>query len=128
MACEPHLRHLNPITYQKSIKKHEKPLRFSSKRFVCCYKSAEKAYFKPKNNNPNFLSKLGLYYGGEGGIRTLEPLLTVTRFPIVRARPATRLLRVSKYFFICRKYTLSSTAFILYHSKHFLSIYFSKKS
>ena len=25
--------------------------------------------------------------GGEGGIRTLEPLLTVTRFPIVRARP-----------------------------------------
>ena len=32
-------------------------------------------------------------FGGEGGIRTLEPLLTVTRFPIVRARPATRLLQ-----------------------------------
>ena len=31
-------------------------------------------------------------FGGEGEIRTLEPLLTVTRFPIVRARPATRLL------------------------------------
>ena len=33
-------------------------------------------------------------FGGEGGIRTLELLLTVTRFPIVRARPATRLLQV----------------------------------
>ena len=36
---------------------------------------------------------LGGFRGGEGEIRTLEPLLTVTRFPIVRARPATRLLR-----------------------------------
>ena len=35
-----------------------------------------------------------LCVGGEGEIRTLEPLLTVTRFPIVRARPATRLLRI----------------------------------
>ena len=26
-------------------------------------------------------------YGGGGGIRTLEPLLTVTRFPVVRPRP-----------------------------------------
>ena len=33
-------------------------------------------------------------FGGEGGIRTLEPLLMVTRFPIVRARPTTRLLRI----------------------------------
>ena len=30
------------------------------------------------------------FSGGDGEIRTLEPLLTVTRFPIVRARPATR--------------------------------------
>ena len=30
--------------------------------------------------------------GGEGGIRTLDTLLRYTRFPIVRARPATRLL------------------------------------
>ena len=35
----------------------------------------------------------GFLFGGEGGIRTLELLLTVTRFPIVRARPATRLLQ-----------------------------------
>ena len=37
---------------------------------------------------------VSLLFGGEGGIRTLELLLTVTRFPIVRARPATRLLPV----------------------------------
>ena len=29
-------------------------------------------------------------YGGDGEIRTLEGLLTLTRFPIVRARPTTR--------------------------------------
>ena len=34
----------------------------------------------------------GFHFGGERGIRTLEPLLTVTRFPIVRARPTTRFL------------------------------------
>ena len=39
------------------------------------------------------VDKRGFLHGGEGGIRTLELLLTVTRFPIVRARPATRLLR-----------------------------------
>ena len=27
------------------------------------------------------------FYGGEGGIRTLDTLLGYTRFPIVRARP-----------------------------------------
>ena len=37
--------------------------------------------------NDKFLSKLVVFHGGEGGIRTLEPLLTVTRFPIVRPRP-----------------------------------------
>ena len=35
--------------------------------------------------------------GGEEGIRTLDTLMRYTRFPIVRARPTTRLLRV------CRK-------------------------
>ena len=34
------------------------------------------------------------FYGGEGGIWTLDTLLGYTRFPIVRARPATRLLQV----------------------------------
>ena len=32
--------------------------------------------------------------GGEGEIRTLETLMRPTRFPVVRARPTTRLLRV----------------------------------
>ena len=40
--------------------------------------------------------KGGFSFGGEGGIRTLEPLLMVTRFPIVRARPTTRLLRIGR--------------------------------
>ena len=39
-------------------------------------------------------------FGGEGEIRTLEPLLTVTRFPVVRARPTTRLLHIS-FFASC---------------------------
>ena len=28
------------------------------------------------------------HHGGEGGIRTLEALLTLTRFPVVRPRPS----------------------------------------
>ena len=32
--------------------------------------------------------------GGEEGIRTLDTLMGYTRFPIVRARPTTRLLHV----------------------------------
>ena len=35
-------------------------------------------------------------FGGDGEIRTLEELLTLTRFPIVRARPTTRHLRVAQ--------------------------------
>ena len=34
-----------------------------------------------------FFPKLLIFLGAEGEIRTLERLLTVTRFPIVRARP-----------------------------------------
>ena len=41
-------------------------------------------------------NRVVLLFGGEGGIRTLEPLLMVTRFPIVRARPTTRLLRIGR--------------------------------
>ena len=33
-------------------------------------------------------------YGGDGEIRTLDTLLGYTRFPIVRARPATRHLHI----------------------------------
>ena len=36
----------------------------------------------------------GVLFGGDGEIRTLEELLTLTRFPIVRARPTTRHLHV----------------------------------
>ena len=37
---------------------------------------------------------VAVFFGGDGEIRTLEELLTLTRFPIVRARPTTRHLRV----------------------------------
>ena len=33
-------------------------------------------------------------FGGDGEIRTLDTLLGYTRFPIVRARPATRHLHI----------------------------------
>ena len=47
-------------------------------------------------NNTNPFSEFVLFTnGGDGEIRTLEPLLTVTRFPIVRPRPARRHLRMS---------------------------------
>ena len=36
-----------------------------------------------------------MFHGGDGEIRTLEELLTPTRFPIVRARPTTRHLHVN---------------------------------
>ena len=42
----------------------------------------------------HMVSKLLCSCGAEGGIRTLETLLTFTRFPIVRARPTTRLLHI----------------------------------
>ena len=58
--------------------------------------------------------------GGEGGIRTLEPLLTITRFPIVRARPATRLLRTKQYAIILSREQTTATA-ISYHKRAVLS-------
>ena len=57
-------------------------------------------------NAPYKESSLGyklLFSGGEGEIRTLEPLLTVTRFPVVRPRPTRRLLH--EY---CRHYRADS--------------------
>ena len=49
--------------------------------------------FPKQNHHP-----LGWWFcfGGDGEIRTLEELLTPTRFPIVRARPTTRHLRVAQ--------------------------------
>ena len=40
-------------------------------------------------------------FGGDGEIRTLEELLTPTRFPIVRARPTTRHLRIAQELSAC---------------------------
>ena len=46
-----------------------------------------------KKRNPAVLSDCGIF-GGDGEIRTLDTLLGYTRFPIVRARPATRHLHI----------------------------------
>ena len=54
--------------------------------------SQSRSYHKNKKR-ANPCGKAHFLFGGEGGIRTLEPLLMVTRFPIVRARPTTRLLQ-----------------------------------
>ena len=42
-------------------------------------------------------SFLSMQVGGDGEIRTLDTLLGYTRFPIVRARPATRHLHGPHY-------------------------------
>ena len=39
------------------------------------------------NENKRTPKKVFIYFGGEGEIRTLETLLTLTRFPVVRPRP-----------------------------------------
>ena len=46
-----------------------------------------------KRKEPKARICLGLSSGGEKGIRTLEALSTLTRFPIVRLRPAQPPLR-----------------------------------
>ncbi len=56
-----------------------------------------KKTYKNRVTKPKTTWLRGFYFGGEGGIRTLETLLTPTRFPIVCARPATRLLRMELY-------------------------------
>ena len=49
----------------------------------------------PEKSTKNQKHPLGrCFFGGEGGIRTREPLW-VTRFPSVRAKPATQPLRLS---------------------------------
>ena len=47
--------------------------------------------------NTGFFSIFKAFFlGGEGEIRTLEPFMAVTRFPVVRPRPTRRLLH-NKY-------------------------------
>ena len=68
--------------------------------------------------------KSAFFVGGEGEIRTLELLLTVTRFPVARARPTTRLLHreaVNGNSVCCVVYL---TACSLYHADQILSIPF----
>ena len=80
---------------------------------------------KYKNRNP-FVSELRFMFGGEGEIRTLEPLLTVTRFPVVRPRPTRRLLQIFDWSVFRRlAYYITSLALCQYLFSYFL--FFRKK-
>ena len=100
--------------------------RFSSVILPLCFLTVKTAKTPIKSGFSVGASILCNPFGGEGGIRTLEPLLTVTRFPIVRARPATRLLRkcsASKILFYWRlKYNTTKKIVCQYLFKIFLKI------
>ena len=61
-----------------------------------------------------------LFYGGKGGIRTLERVLAVTRFPVVRLRPAQPPFR-SLLLTVNRDPQIAQ---LLYHMKNEKSILF----
>ena len=71
-----------------------RPLAFGLRLLRRTLFSGSNPFIKRKKSTPYGCA---LFFGGEGGIRTLEPLLTVTRFPIVRARPATRHLQIFNF-------------------------------
>ena len=62
------------------------------------------------------------FYGGDGEIRTLEELLTPTRFPIVRARPTTRHLHVFAQGHFCSFVSLAIIIHTNSKVKEFLRI------
>ena len=45
-------------------------------------------YYKIYMKTKKALAFASAFFGGKGGIRTLERVLAVTRFPVVRLRPA----------------------------------------
>ena len=51
-----------------------------------CFRDSIRRQIPKTKKRPDFTSGR-LYFGGEGGIRTLETLLGFTRFPVVRPRP-----------------------------------------
>ena len=63
MPCDPYLRHLNPFTFLKNHKNNKMVLELTIETVKILNQSAEKPYFKPKINNPNFLSKLRSFSG-----------------------------------------------------------------
>ena len=82
-------------------------------------KSLEYQGFKAKRKCTVILSKLPCIGGGDEEIRTLEELMTPTRFPIVRARPTTRHLRIAQV----TMYQLVSLHIIM-HGSHKVKEYF----
>ncbi len=70
-----------------------------------------------KRKNLDFPKKIKVLNGGDGEIRTLEELLTLTRFPNVRARTTTLHLRVCS-----GKFNMKFTACSLYDENRRKSI------
>ena len=75
---------------------------FISLRWWICVRRAD-FYLKQKKEPP--AGRFFFLSGGEGGIRTLEWFLAITRFPIVRARPGyatspRNFVRTKSYFVV----------------------------
>ena len=60
------------------------------------YSRFTKNYEGGKRKAPDCYQPEACLYGADGEIRTLEELMTLTRFPIVRARPTTRHLHTAQ--------------------------------
>ncbi len=64
--------------------------------------------FDIKKNATIFLSIIAFRCGGQGGIRTLDTLLTYTRVPVVRLRPAQPPVHKHIYEVICSAWSGAS--------------------
>ena len=53
--------------------------------------------YRVQNKNASIVLILTFLYGGEQGIRTLEAVLRLTRFPVVLLRPARTTLRAGPF-------------------------------
>ena len=89
----PICRPLRVIASNCSYSRLHSPKRLS--RLLGCFDEPHGVLIPPLNTKKQNTQKGVLFFGGEKGIRTPERVLAVTRFPIVRLRPAQPSLRIS---------------------------------
>ena len=76
--------------------------KYCSKETVACSsvsligRKARNCVIYAKRKTQRFVSIVAFSYGGQRGIRTLDTLLTYTRVPVVRLRPAQPSVRLIK--------------------------------
>ena len=80
------VKHLIPYLYRQFTHSFHLPLQPTFSAIVPGPSST--GYQRKNVESPENLRFSGLLISGEGGIRTLETLLTPTRFPVVRPRPS----------------------------------------